>query len=75
MIALRKRYPVLSAEQFYRQDELVWFDSTGAYPDWEKPDRSLGCHILATAPNEEQLCLLFNAGEDSISFHLPNNRH
>ena len=71
MIALRKRYPVLSAEQFYRQDELVWFDSTGAYPDWEKPDRSLGCHILTTAPNEEQLCLLFNAGEDSISFHLP----
>ncbi len=74
MITLRKCYPVLSTEQFYHQNELVWFDSAGGYPDWDKPDRSLGCHILATASDENQLCLLFNAEEHSISFKLPGKR-
>ena len=42
MIALRKRHPVLNAERFYSGDDLTWFDSSGRYPEWRTPDRSLG---------------------------------
>lgn len=72
MISLRKRYPVLSEEQFYRADELVWFDSNGRYPDWSAADRSIGCHILSTNEHKEQLCLIFNAETCSVDFQLPD---
>ncbi len=71
MIALRKRYAVLRAEAFYAGEDIAWFDVSGGIPDWEAPDRSLGCHIKAADAGSEELCLLFNAEPHSVRFPLP----
>jgi len=68
MIALRARHPILSGQIFYRQDEVVWFNTAGSYPDWSAIGSRVGCIIVSPT---ESLCLLFNAEPSAVEFHLP----
>ena len=72
LIALRRRYPVLSSERFYRPEEISWFNSHGHAPDWHG-NEAIGCQI-----HQEQgghfLCLLANPTHDRVGFHLPEPR-
>ncbi|HSP32148.1 MAG TPA: hypothetical protein VLO13_09120, partial [Halomonas sp.] len=70
MIAFRNDYPVLSRERFYTSDEVVWLSPLGGPPDWFDPyAKQCGCLIREDA--EPALLFIFNAGIDSIDFHLP----
>ncbi len=71
VIAFRARHPVLSREQFYTSQEVDWFNPAGVYPDWNAPERTLGCRIHTHEEGEHDLCLLFNAGSEAVEFHLP----
>jgi isoamylase len=76
MIALRARYPVLSRDAFYTESDIAWFGPEGQTPDWDGPNRALGCLIrhaevsCETATNHS-LCLLFNASDSPVEFCLP----
>jgi isoamylase len=70
MIALRHAHPVLRRQIFYTDDDLRWFNPEGSTPDWADPEqRTLGCLIFGG--EEPDLCLLFNAGTEPVSFALP----
>jgi glycogen operon protein len=70
LIAFRKRNRVLSLEQFYRPDEIAWFNPGGHLPDWRQ-ESVLGCHIHQGREGGPGLCLLFNPLTHSVDFHLP----
>ena len=70
MIAFRKRHRILSWEQFYRTEDITWFNSDGLLPDWPN-EHALGCHIHVGRDGEPGLCLLFNAGTRGVNFPLP----
>jgi len=70
MIAFRKRHRVLSWEQFYRAEDVTWFNCDGQMPDWAN-ESSLGCHIHVGRDGEPGLCLLFNASFRPCDFPLP----
>ena len=74
MIAFRKRHRVLSLEQFYRPDEIAWFDTRGLQPNWRQ-ECCLGCHILRGRDGEPGLCLLFNPATHPVDFPLPGLGH
>lgn len=69
MIRLRKRHAVLRAAQFYTDRELIWFDTGGRRPDWERT-RALGC-LVQGSDGRGLLCLLFNPEDSELAFHLP----
>jgi glycogen operon protein len=69
LIALRRRYPVLSSERFYRPEEISWFNAGGGRPDWHS-DSAIGCHIHAD-DSIQSLCLIANPMGQAISFVLP----
>lgn len=72
MIAFRKANPVLRREKFYSDQEIRWFDPQGNVPNWFNPSaKQLGCLIFAQPAD---LCLLFNAAADPVSFSLPNGQ-
>jgi len=71
LIAFRKRNRVLSLEQFYRPEEIVWFSPEGRPPDWQR-ESCLGCHILRGRDGEPGLCLLFNPLTHAVDFPLPH---
>ncbi|MCO6439916.1 MAG: glycogen debranching protein GlgX [Nitrococcus mobilis] len=73
MIALRKRHPILRQETFYSIQNIRWFSANGNTPQWEGPERTLGCVIDAAGSAEPALCLLFNAGLDAVPFALPTS--
>ncbi|NJD08186.1 MAG: glycogen debranching protein GlgX [Methylococcaceae bacterium] len=70
MLAFRKRHRVLSWEQFYRSEDVTWFNCDGQMPDWSN-EFSLGCHIHVGRDGEPGLCLLFNASQRTVDFPLP----
>ena len=70
MIALRKRYPVLRAQQFYADGELTWFDASGNPPGWDATMVGLGLAIHSTG-DPDALCLLVNPTGSPLAFHLP----
>ncbi len=71
MIAFRRSHPVLSTEAFYDDTQIMFFDDTGASPDWDDPDLNhLGVHILG----DEPLVMLFNPSSNRVSFALPTDR-
>ncbi|RCV86374.1 glycogen debranching enzyme GlgX [Vreelandella rituensis] len=70
MIAFRHAYPVLSRERFYTSDELLWFGPQGGLPDWCDP-YAKQCACLIREGAKYALFLMFNAGIDSVDFHLP----
>ena len=71
LIDLRRRFPVLRAERFYMPEEVRWFGSDLASPDWNGPRGLLGCMIHAGRDAGEALCLLFNATIETVNFRLP----
>ncbi len=75
MIALRGRYPVLSAERFYNDAEICWFGPSGEVPDWGGASNTLGCVIREPFGGSEDacalLCLLFNADAEVVHFTIP----
>ncbi|SHI40683.1 glycogen operon protein [Roseomonas rosea] len=72
LAALRRAHPVLSAERFYTEAEVVWFGPDGAPPDWHGPRNALGCIIRVGEGMPGALCLLFNASRStSAQFPLP----
>ena len=76
LVAFRQRNPVLCLDDFYTADDLEWFGPSGRPPDWNGESRAVGVvvrpHMPARArPQPQALCLLFNAGEASVEFHLP----
>jgi glycogen operon protein len=70
MVAFRRRHPVLSREAFYTEADLRWFGSEGTAPNWADPEqRQLAC--LIGGQGEPDLCLMFNAGTEPVTFALP----
>jgi glycogen operon protein len=70
MIAFRRAHPVLSKEQFYAEAEISWFDPQQRLPDWADPKaKQLACVIREGG--HRALCLMFNAGNDSVDFNVP----
>ncbi len=70
MIAFRRAHPVLSKEQFYTEAEISWFDPRQRLPDWADPKaKQLACVIREGG--RRALCLMFNAGTDSVDFNVP----
>jgi glycogen operon protein len=71
MIAFRRAHPVLSKMVFYTDTEIRWFNHQGELPKWtDSREKHFGCMIYEDEPHA--ICLLFNAGEDGIDFHLPD---
>lgn len=70
MIAFRACHPVLSREQFYRPDDLSWFNPSGWMPDWNS-DSALGCRVHDSTGNDRELCMLFNPTPHAVNFVLP----
>jgi isoamylase len=76
MIAFRKRHRVLRTEDFYRDQDIVWFSPTGKSPVWGDNSRTLGCMIhpqpaSAEMENNQALSVLFNADSLEVKFRLP----
>ncbi len=70
MIAFRRAHPVLRRPTFYADADLRWFNPGGSTPDWRNPDDlALACLIFGR--EESDLCLLFNAGPEPVSFAVP----
>lgn len=71
MIAFRVSHPVLSREQFYRPEDILWFNPDGSQPDWQSGS-AIGCCIRAAGEHEKPLCLLFNPSQEGLCFRLPD---
>jgi isoamylase len=69
LIQLRRHYPVLSSERFYRPEEITWFNAHGHPPDWHG-DGVIGCQIHHQQ-GSRVLCLLANPTHQRAAFHLP----
>lgn len=69
LIRLRRQYPVLSADQFYRPEEISWMGQNGTDPNWHE-DSVLGCHIHPS-DHADELCLLTNPNVSSVEFKIP----
>ena len=70
MIALRQAHPILAREQFYAAGDLNWFGPFQAAPNWHDPRaKAVACQIHDGAA--ESLFLMFNAGNDPVTFHTP----
>ncbi len=70
LIAFRKEHEVLRLARFYTQSELVWFDAVGQSMTWSDSMRGLGFGIL-TERGVASLCVLFNPGNSSLRYQLP----
>jgi glycogen operon protein len=70
LIALRRRFPVLCSERFYRPEEISWFNPHGHEPDWQG-NGAIGCQIHQDHGGQF-LCLLANPTHDKVGFHLPD---
>ena len=76
LIALRRKHPVLSADAFYSDADILWFGPFGREPDWNGATRALGCllrppSLAGGGKHGAGLCLLFNATMSSVEFTLP----
>ena len=70
MIGFRRAHPILSREQFYSDAEISWFGAQGGLPNWTDPkEKQFAC--LIHEDEQQALCLLFNAGANTIEFALP----
>ena len=70
MIAFRRARPILSKERFYTDAEIHWFSQQGGLPNWsDKEEKQFGC--LIHEDEQQELCLMFNAGADAVNFSLP----
>jgi isoamylase len=70
MIAFRRDHPGLCEERFYTEEEVSWFNTAGAYPDWGAQDKALGCIIRSAESAGGNLVILANAGTETVEFRL-----
>ncbi len=70
LIQFRRAHSILSAEDFYDPEDIIWFGHEGAPPDWGKT-RFLGASIFAREDGRHHLCFLFNADPVAIATALP----
>lgn len=75
IIAFRKRHKLLRLEKFYTEKDVLWFDHNGRSPEWSGSSRSLGLMIYAreNIDSDKNLCIIFNAGVQDVSFKLPDS--
>jgi isoamylase len=71
MIAFRRSRAVLCREQFFAPGEVEWLSPEGTRRDWADPSPTLTAHIRGHHAGEGDLCALFNASREALSFHLP----
>jgi len=71
LIFFRKSHQVLSREKFYTADDVIWFDRSGAYPNWNAPDPTVGCMIRDVEQRGVSLCFLAHAGAQPVEFRVP----
>jgi isoamylase len=70
IIALRQSHPILAREQFYSNSDIAWFGPFQGAPAWGDPRaRALACQIHDGGV--ESLFLMFNAGDQAVTFHTP----
>jgi glycogen operon protein len=70
MIAFRRAHPVLCREIFYTDAEIHWFGPQGGPPNWTDPkEKQFAC--LIHEDEDRALCLIFNAGAETVDFRLP----
>jgi isoamylase len=71
MIVFRRAHPILCKEQFYTDAEIHWFGTQGGLPKWADPkEKQFAC--LIHEDGQRALCLMFNAGADTVDFGLPS---
>ncbi len=72
IIAFRRAHPVLSTEQFYTDDIIQWRGPAGGTPDWfDRREKAFACVLHEEA--KSRILMMFNAGADSVDFHLPQS--
>lgn len=71
LICFRKQHPQFALTQFYRPDEVIWFNTSGQIPDWQT-ESALGCQIHTADYGHERLCMLFNPTPSEVRFPLPS---
>jgi isoamylase len=70
MIALRQAHPILAREQFYSDTDVTWYGPFQGAPRWLDPHaKAVACQIHDGAA--ESLFLMFNAGNEPVTFHTP----
>lgn len=69
LIAFRKAHPVLSADRFYKSEEIEWFGPNGGPVNWNGPDNQVGCVVHENEGGAP--CLLFNAARTPCRFVIP----
>jgi isoamylase len=70
MATLRRDHPVLSREHFYTSENISWFSTALAAPNWSDPHaKSLGC--LIHDHGRDALYLMFNVEDKPMSFAIP----
>ncbi len=76
LLALRKAHPVLRKEAFYTAEDIRWFSPAGDLPNWfDATEKRLACLIRGEGDHEPDLCLLFNASAEEVTFVLPEPPH
>jgi len=68
LITLRKQHPVLRAERFYSDSDILWYGIEGGPPEWHGRENQIGC-LIHEEP--KPLCLLFNGALHPSRFALP----
>lgn len=71
MIAFRRSRAVLCRDQFYEPGEVEWLAPNGERRSWSDPKPVLVAHVRGRHAGEVELCVLFNASRDALSFRLP----
>ncbi|WP_139557644.1 glycogen debranching protein GlgX [Methylotetracoccus oryzae] len=71
LLAFRARHQVVSRDEFYRPQDLSWFNACGWMPEWHS-DAAIGCHFHCAMGGERQLCMLFNPTSHAVNFVLPH---
>jgi glycogen operon protein len=70
MIAFRGAHPILSREEFYKDDGIHWFGLHGKLPNWIDPKcKRIACFI--PEKGRDGLYLMFNADTEAADFGLP----
>ena len=69
LIALRRRFRVLSAARFYRPDEVSWLNPEGHSPDWASEPAIAG--LIHSHDDGQKLYLALNPSAEDILYQVP----
>jgi glycogen operon protein len=71
MIAFRRRHPVLRRDEFYEPGEIHWLSRLGEPRNWSVATSVLAAHLRGRRPGDGELCLVFNASTEGVTFRIP----